>query len=137
PPVYATGSVIQLWFQGEQEGEHFLIENRQRDQKFDHTLPFDGLIVYHVNEILMGARIANNSVNVGTPGLMLVEADGDSDLFKGRNHGDGSDPFPGSLNRTHVDDDGSPNLRSFSGAATQVAIRDMARDGENMRPSLQ
>jgi len=69
--------------------------------------------------------------------LMLVEADGDSDLFFGRNHGDGTDPFPGALNRTRVDDEGAPNLRSFSGAPTQLAIHDIAQVGAAMRLSLQ
>ncbi len=137
PPIATTGSVLEMWFQGEQNSEHFLIENRQKGRQFDRTLPFEGMIVYHIDETVVGARVPNNSVNVGTPGLVIVEGDGDSDLVVGRNHGDGSDPFPGALNRTHVDDEGQPNLRSFSNAVTQLAIRDIQRVGADMRFTLQ
>ncbi len=137
-PLSSTGSIVELWFQGEQDAEHFLIENRQRDTQFDRTLPFEGLIVYHVNDVLMGARTPGNSVNVGpVPALMVVEADADSDLFVGRNHGDGSDPFPGALNKTGIDDETRPNLRSFSGAVTQLAIRNILRLDDDIRFGLQ
>jgi len=137
-PLSSTGSIIELWFQGEQDAEHFLIENRQRDMQFDRTLPFEGLIIYHVNDVLMGARTSGNSVNVGpVPALVVVEADADSDLFVGRNHGDGSDPFPGALNKTSVDDETRPSLRSFSGGVTQIAIRDIVRLDDDIRFRLQ
>ncbi len=137
-PLFQSSSIIELWFQGEADAEHFLIENRQRDTQFDRTLPFEGLIVYHVNDALLGARTPGNSVNVGpVPALTLVEADADSDLFVGRNRGDGSDPFPGALNKTRIDDNTRPSLRSFNNAVTQLAIENITRSGDDMRLDLQ
>ncbi len=127
-PLSATGKIVDLWFEGEKNPEHFLIENRQRGARFDRFLPSEGLIVYHVDDILLGARTPRNSVNIEPePALLVVEGDGDHDLRLGVNRGDGSDPLPGSLQRTHVDDETVPHLRTFNNAVTQLAISDIVR----------
>lgn len=129
-----ANQVVELWFEGQRSAEHFLVENRQRGPKFDRTLPTEGLIVYHVDETLLGARTPHNLVNVGPePALVLVEGDGDADLVVGRNRGDGSDPLPGALQRTFVDDESTPHLRTFAGNVTQLALADITRTGDLVR----
>jgi M6 family metalloprotease-like protein len=129
---YSDGApVVDFWFQGESSAEHFLIENRVRES-FDRLLPNDGLIVYHVDDALMGTRLAANRVNTGpTPGLQIVEADGNYDLYYGWDHGGQGDPFPGSARRTRLDDVTQPSTRTFLGAPTNIALEQIARSGRN------
>jgi immune inhibitor A len=137
PPLERGGPVVELWFQGESYPEHFLIENRQRDG-FDRNLPNAGLIITHVDEAAIGQRIGGNKINVGTtPGMWLLEADGDSDLVVGRNRGDANDPFPGALDRIAIDDLSSPNTRTFSGAVTNLGLSDILRTNLDVQAHLQ
>lgn len=124
-PVVDGGQIVEFAFQGEQEAQHFLVESRERTG-FDRNLPSGGLVVYQVDDAAIGARLTANRVNAGpTPGLRLVEGDGDSDLKTGMNRGDANDPLPGALGVTRLDDDTSPSLRSISGALTNLAIEDI------------
>lgn len=121
-PVHAGGEIAEIAFQGQSDTEHFLVESRERTG-FDRNLPSRGLVLYQVDEAVIGARIGSNRVNSGpTPGLRLVEADGDGDLQFGANRGDASDPLPGALGITRLDDDTRPSLRSISGAVTSLVI---------------
>ncbi len=136
-PLARGGQIVELWFQGEAYPEHFLIENRQREG-FDRTLPNSGLLITHVDEVAIGSRIAANKINAGaTPGLWLVEADGDSDLVLGRNRGDARDPFPGATGRRAIDDVTTPGTRTFSGAVTNLSLREIEPVGIDMRVRLQ
>jgi immune inhibitor A len=134
----ATGApVLEFWFQGESNPEHFLIENRQR-MSFDRNLPSEGLIVYQVDDNVMALGVPSNRVNAGaTPGLRLVEADGLYDLVTGHNRGDERDPFPGYLGTTVFDDGTWPSTRSYRGAPTNIALRAIEPVGDNMRFQLQ
>lgn len=133
PPVERDRQVVELWFQGESNPEHFLIENRHRES-FDRNLPNDGLIVYHLDEAVIGQRLQANAVNVGqTPGLRLVEADGQDDLFQGVNHGDSEDTFPGSLGRAFLYGSSTePSTRAFNLALTNTALLDIAQAGDDV-----
>ncbi len=125
-PVVDGGHVVEFSYQGEPDPEHFLVESREQ-AGFDRNLPNRGLVVYQVDDAAIGARLSSNRVNAGlTPGLRLVEGDGDGDLMSGRNRGDSSDPLPGALGVTHLDDDTSPSLRSISGAVTNLALEDVS-----------
>ncbi|MBI5170906.1 MAG: M6 family metalloprotease domain-containing protein [Candidatus Eisenbacteria bacterium] len=125
-PLADGGGVVEVWFQGESSSEHFLLESRATSG-FDHTLPAPGLIVSQVDDALIGIRLGSNRVNTGpTPGLRILEGDGDFDLATSWNHGDANDPLPGALGRTRLDDDTSPNLRSIGGAITQIALENIA-----------
>jgi hypothetical protein len=137
-PIARGDPLVEFWFQGESNPEHFLIENRQREG-FDRNLPSEGLLVYHVDEAVMGLGLPANRVNTGlTPGLRLVEADGEYDIVDGINRGDARDPFPGLLGRTQIDDDTSPNTRSFQGGTvTNIAMRDVTPVGDDVRYRLQ
>ncbi|OGF25210.1 MAG: hypothetical protein A2V63_11290 [Candidatus Eisenbacteria bacterium RBG_19FT_COMBO_70_11] len=133
PPIEQGGPIVELWFQGEDNPEHFLIENRQRIG-FDRFLPSPGLIVSHVDEATIGQRLGANGINSGlTPGLRVVEADGDTDLVLGRNRGDANDPFPGALGRTEIDDGTLPSLRTFLGTATDIAVRGITAVDQDVR----
>ena len=128
-PLANGGPVVDFWFQGEVNSEHFFLENRRRES-FDRSLPQDGLVVYQVDEALIGQRLAANRINTGpTPGVRILEADGDFDMGRGANRGDASDPFPGALRRTRIDDETSPPLRAINGAVTNLSIEDITQVG--------
>ena len=132
-PIESGSPILDLWFQGEYSSEHYLIENRQR-LGFDQHLLQEGLIVYRVDDAAIGARLGGNQVNVGPrPALRIVEADGRDDLVEGLSRGSSRDPFPGALNVTTWDENSTPSTRSFSGAATNVALRTILAVGDSMR----
>jgi len=136
-PIETTGEVLQLWFQGETNPEHFLVENRQR-LAFDRNVPSEGALISLVNDLFMATGIPSNNVNYGIyPGLQIIEADGQRELFQGINHGDSGDPMPGSSNLTVWDDGSHPNSRSLFGDVTNVAIRDVTPVGDDLRLSVQ
>lgn len=136
-PLETGAPVVEFWFQGESNPEHFLIENRQQ-MSFDRNLPEEGLIVYQVDETVMALGVPANRVNSGTsPGLRLVEADGLGDLVVGRNRGDSHDPFPGYFARTDFDDDTNPSTRTFRGAITNISLHGIEPLGDDMRYRLQ
>jgi len=134
PPIQRGGPALDLWFQGEPSSEHFLVETRHREG-FDVHLPYDGLIVYHLDELQIGARIQGNTVNAGfDPALRIVEADGRTDLLSGFDHGDSTDPFPGALGRANLYDDAlPPSLETFEGAPTNLALTDIVPLGGPVR----
>ena len=123
PPVTLGGPVVEFWFQGEANPEHFLLETRRRE-RFDLTLPGEGLIVYHVDDAVIGQGLQANTVNAGlTPGLVIVEADGRADLTQGGNRGDGADPYPGLSARNYLYDAlTEPSTRAFGGAFTSIGL---------------
>ena len=136
-PLEQGGPVIQFWFQGEPSAEHFLIENRER-LGFDQYVPSPGLLIYHVDEAAIGVRLAANRINAGlTPGLQVVEADGNFDLTHGVDRGDAGDPFPGSEATTTLNDDTSPSTRTFSGAVTNMGLSSILLDGTSARFQMQ
>lgn len=121
-PVADGGRVVEFSFQGEANTEHFLVESRERTG-FDRNLPDRGLVLYQVDEAAIGARLASNRVNSGpTPGLKLLEGDGQGELGNGLNRGDAGDPLPGASAVTRLDDDTNPSLRSLSGAVTSLVL---------------
>jgi immune inhibitor A len=133
PPLGSLSRVVELSFQGEANQEHFLVEARRREG-FDRNLPADGLIVYHVDEAVIGQSIESNTVNSGsTPGLIVVEANGSSDLTRGINRGDAGDAFPGASGRTALfDGTPPPNTLTFLGAPTGVGLYDIATVAEGV-----
>ena len=100
-------------------------------------MPAQGLLIYHLNQAVIDAGLANNTVNAGlSPGLWVLEADADSDLVVGRNRGDANDPFPGALGITSIDDDTYPSLRTFRGDVTNLVVQGFASAGGDMSFSL-
>jgi len=121
-PLADGGPVLDFSFQGEVAREHYLIENRVRDG-FDRQLLEEGLIVTQLDEAVVAAGVASNRVNaLLSPGMRILEADGNFDLYSGYNRGDVTDPFPGRANRTRIDDLSTPWTRTFDGAPMNLAL---------------
>ncbi len=86
---------------GDDSGEYFLLENRQRIG-FDRSLPEPGLLIWHVDPWQINNRLAINEVNDNPSrmGVWLRQADGLEQLglnsSSGGNRGDSGDSFPGS-----------------------------------------
>lgn len=135
-PIVDGGPVLEFWFQGEDSPEHFLLENRVRST-FDRNLPAEGLLIQQVDEAVVGPRLSSNRINTGpTPGLRVLEADGDFDLVNGSNRGDPNDVLPGQLRRTFLDDFSIPTLRTFAGAPTSLAIENVERGARDVTVRL-
>lgn len=124
-PIAEGGPVLELWCNGENGPEHFLLEQRSR-LGFDRDLPGEGVLAYQIDEAVLGSRLPSNRVNIGLfPALRVLEGDGDQDLMRGFNRGDSGDPLPGSSGVTLLDDETTPGLRSLSGSPTNLALRDL------------
>jgi immune inhibitor A len=132
-PIADGDPIVEFWFQGESNPEHFLIENRQREG-FDRRVPGQGLLVYRINEGIMSLFMPANQVNAGpVPGLQIIEADGRNDLNTGFNRGEASDVFPGPQNlQRSFTDTTNPSTRSYKGASTEIALEQIAPVGDAM-----
>jgi immune inhibitor A len=125
PSIEEGGPVMDFWFQGQDSPEHYLIEHRRR-VGFDVHLPDDGMLLYHVDDGIIGAGLVSNRINAGVPmGLRVVEADGIGELTTGISRGDASDMYPGTLDRTRLDDETFPNLLTNSGAISNLALENI------------
>jgi M6 family metalloprotease-like protein len=72
---------------------------------YDYFLPQGGLLVWHVNESVIEANLATNTINAGQQGLRLVEADGIRDIgvyepYVIGFYGSATDPFHSGINST-------------------------------------
>ncbi len=108
------------------EGEYFLLENRQKDYKWDEYLPGSGMLVFRVDESDMNPW-NNNSVN-NNPERMyyeLLRAGGVEKAYTKPNY----DPFPGKGEVTTLSNVTSPaHLRTHDGQDTPWAIHHIAED---------
>ena len=136
-PTRRGDPLVEFWFQGEANPEHFLLENRHREG-FDSTLPADGLLVTHVDEAVIAQGLPANRINSGlTPGLKIVEADGRNDLSTAGNRGEASDVFPGAANRGSLGDETLPDTHAFSGAWTGIGLGHIQQVGDDVSFDLQ
>lgn len=89
--------------------QHYLVVNRQA-KLFDSTLPQGGLLIWRINDTVIGSGLANNTVNADetNQGVELVEADGFSHLDDSVNRGDAGDVFPGSSDNRDFDNSTVP-----------------------------
>ncbi|MBI4541670.1 MAG: immune inhibitor A, partial [Gemmatimonadetes bacterium] len=108
--------------------EYFLLENRQQIGSDVH-LASPGLLIWHVDSLLMRTRRSSNRVNAQFPNaLKLEQADGLENLTGGLvNRGDPGDPFPGSANKTRFAFDTSPAANRNSGAYAGVQVDSIAQ----------
>ena len=103
------------------EGDYFILENRQREgATFDAALPGHGLVVYHVNEPLLRARLQGNDLNVTHPqAVYTVCADAGVDpdarpASYGNVSSEGA-PFPSPYGHTAFSDATLPSAHSGEG----------------------
>lgn len=128
-PVETSDTV--LYVQSTSPSEFYLIENRQPlesdsgmiNPNLGSQIKGPGLLVFHVDQTIMDAGMANNDVNSqaahgGNEALELLQADGLDQLRTpgGGNRGDPGDPYPGTSNNHSIGYTTNPNLILHSGA---------------------
>ncbi|MBD3285240.1 M6 family metalloprotease domain-containing protein, partial [candidate division WOR-3 bacterium] len=123
----------QLWTDGNPTSEYFLVANRQKALN-DLNLPNSGLMIYHIDEVIIDNNRSSNEVNSGSIyGVAVEQADGFDHLLNGNNQGDAGDPFPGSANNTAFDSTGSdPDSRSNSGDNTHCGVNAISASASTM-----
>lgn len=122
--IYQGGQVLRLNLNLLPEGsEYFLIENRQKEG-FDASLPGEGLLVWHVDESVVGSwNETHPNDDQYHPMLALKQADGLNQLGSGTSEGDANDPFPGTAGAyTIFSATSNPSSRDYSGADRGVNI---------------
>ena len=117
--------IIKLTSPAFKPTQYLLLENRMR-VGFDSRLPGEGLLVWKVDE-------SKEMFSPDSPGLQLVQADGQHDLENAfdDNQGDGGDPFPGTKNVVDLNDESRDPARpitSFKGGALSgINLSDITR----------
>lgn len=109
--------------------EFFLIENRQKT-KWDAALPGHGMLIFRVDST--SSSVWNyNSVNNNSnhPYYELLRAGGVRSNANSVSAGTASDPFPGTRNVTAINNETSPNLKTWSGKLSNLAFRNIRESG--------
>jgi immune inhibitor A len=120
--VKASKTIYRLWKSGQIGNEYFLLENRQRTS-FDASLPGPGLLIWHIDE---GQPDNTNEHHYK---VALMQADGNQDLERNVNRGDGGDAYPGSSNNRTFDATSNPNSKSYGGVDSGVAVTAIGPNG--------
>ncbi len=104
--------------------EIYLIENRQQTG-WDAYIPGHGMLVWHIDfeENIWRDNTINNKPDHQY--VDIVEADG----VQGDYDRDG-DSFPGKAGVTSITDDTTPSMRSWSGAALNTPLTDIAENSD-------
>lgn len=104
--------------------QHYLVVNRQK-KLFDMNLPNAGVLIWKINETVINAGLANNTVNAdeNNKGVELIQADGLDHLDDVVNRGDGGDVFPGDTGNKNFDNATNP---ASIGTVAVCAISDPA-----------
>ena len=104
--------------------EYFLLENRQRTQKWDAALPGQGMLVFRVDSTNASVwSLQSNSVNKNPAHnyFELVRA-----RTNNTGYGRSSDPFPGTYNVTELSNITTPgNLKTWAGKANDFGLRNI------------
>lgn len=144
PQVETDSTVYRLWTGGAGGSQYYLVENRQR-VLFDFYLPAGGLLIYRVDENLVGLSPNDNEwypghTSFGHYKIALRQADGLWELEKSTGNGplvaDNGDPWPGSSVHTAFDDASTPDSRDYNGASTQVAVWNISAPSASMTANL-
>ena len=107
-----------------QDNEFFLLENRQKDDKWNESLPGHGMIVYRVD--LTNQKVWNDNELNCDPShnyyeLLRAKPDPEADSS--------GDPFPGKGRVTSLTNYTSPaSLRSWSGKESSLALMNIRED---------
>ena len=102
--------------------EFFMIENRQNsNSKWDSALPGHGMLIFRVDSTNNAVWNFLNSVNDNPdhPYYELLCAGGVKSTSTG------SDPFPGTRGVTTINNETSPNLKTWAGKTTNYGLRNI------------
>ena len=112
---------------GMASNEYLLVENRQTSgNDFDDSLPWNGLLVYHIDENQSNNRNKNRYM-VG-----VLQADGLWHLENNINSGDSGDPFPGSTNNRQLGPNTNPSTDSYYNGDTSIVIDNISDSADSM-----
>jgi immune inhibitor A len=98
---------------------------------FDMSLPTGGLLIWHIDE----AQQTNTDENHYK--VALMQADGRRDLERSANRGDPGDAYPGTSNNRAFNATSRPNSKSYSNAASCVAVTGISASGPSMTMQIQ
>jgi M6 family metalloprotease-like protein len=110
--------------------ESFFIENRQRS-KWDSKLPGHGMLIFRVDSTNAAAWGNQNYVNDNPdhPYYELIRAGGvKSDAYY-VSIGAASDPFPGTKHVTAINNETTPNLKTWAGKPSFLGLRNIKESG--------
>jgi hypothetical protein len=126
-PIEVSDTAFVVPIAGTPHNEFFLLENRQPIGS-DSMMHGPGLLIYHVDTVLMNDRAPYNIVNAVMPhAVWILEAAGDTGLFctypaACNDRGDAGDPFPGTGNNTTLGFATKPASLTNAGAFAGVII---------------
>ena len=106
--------------------ESFFIENRQKT-KWDAGLPGHGMLIFRVDSTKASVWEYENTVNDNPnhPYYELLRAGGVKSDAYSVSAGTGSDPFPGTRNVTTINNETSPNLKTWAGKLSNFGFRNI------------
>ena len=110
--------------------ESFYVENRQRS-KWDSELPGHGMLIFRVDSTNVSAWGYQNSVNDNPahPYYELIRAGGVKIDSYGISVGSSSDPFPGTRRVTTINNETTPNLKTWAGKPSFLGLRNIKENG--------
>lgn len=111
--------------------ESFYIENRQRS-KWDAQLPGHGMLIFRVDSANVLAWDYQNAVNDNPdhPYYELIRAGGVKTAAGNVSVGAASDPFPGTKRVSTINNETTPNLRTWAGKPSFLGLRNIKESGD-------
>lgn len=111
--------------------ERFLVENRQQ-QGFDGNLYAEGLLIWHIDDMVMGSLgNSGGSSNNAVRGVVVEEPDGNNSLTTTGTRAQVGDIWSGALNSS-FDSSSIPSSRSNTALNTQVSVANITPVGNDM-----
>ena len=105
--------------------EFFIIENRQKS-KWDAQLPGHGMLIFRVDSTNASAWEYNTvNDNPAHPYYELIRAGGIKSDAYSASIGLASDPFPGTKNMKTINNETTPNLKTWAGKLSLLGFRDI------------
>lgn len=110
--------------------ESFFLENRQKS-KWDKELPGHGMLIFRVDSTNTMAWENQNYVNDNPnhPYYELIRAGGVKSDANNVSIGAASDPFPGTRRVTTINNETTPNLKTWSGKNSFLGLRGIKESG--------
>ncbi|MFC2102988.1 T9SS type A sorting domain-containing protein [Bacteroidota bacterium] len=151
--TYKSGGVIRTkTFAGDSDGyQSFNVDSLEgvviEVDEYDWAVPGDGIVIWHIDEQIISAKIASNTVNADKDnrGIDIEEADGIQDIgesfisvFGDQIIGEGTDEDlwhannPGEFFENRFAKDTRPNSKSNSGANSLITLEDFSEINNRM-----